>query len=141
MTGQNILYLYMSMKKWAAVILSLTYLTLSSGFVVHQHFCMNRLVESNASAESGDKCGSCGMDKNKPGDCCKDVHKIVKVDTHQKLSEPGFGFVPFSVILPRSYRAVPFTLPASRNLPLPEIDNARLYSVLPAYIFHCVFRI
>lgn len=57
------------------------YFAVSSGFTVHTHYCMGRLVSTSITQEAGDdhQCTHCGMKKKKGGNgCCNDEHKIVK---------------------------------------------------------------
>jgi hypothetical protein len=129
------------MKKGAVLILSFIYLIFSSGFVVQQHFCMDKLVAGNSAAERGDQCGNCGMHKKEAGDCCKDIHKIVKADTHQKINESDSPSLPFSFIVPHNYLSL-YQLPVTRqHLALPQTSAPPLHGGIPVYIFDCVFLI
>lgn len=77
------------MKRFTIFLLLLLYVTVSSGFTVHLHYCMGELVESNLSHSHESTCGGCGMEKDDPSadGCCKDEHKLLKVDQDKKLAE------------------------------------------------------
>src|SRR5919205_3478135 len=66
------------MKKVLAAILLLIYFTVNTGFTVSMHYCMDRLASTKIGAHHTDKCPYCGM-KIKPGGCCKDQVKVVKL--------------------------------------------------------------
>ncbi len=77
------------MKRLTIFLLLLLYVTVSSGFTVHLHYCMGELVESNLAHSDDPTCGGCGMEKDSSSNdgCCKDEHKQVKVDQDKKLAE------------------------------------------------------
>ncbi|HMR91348.1 MAG TPA: hypothetical protein PKC69_03495 [Chitinophagaceae bacterium] len=74
------------MKKAVVSILLLCYLAFTSGVVISQHFCMNKLDATSLFAEKKDDCGRCGMDVADSNGCCKDEVKLVKLDEEQKIS-------------------------------------------------------
>src|SRR5258708_39522872 len=77
------------MKKFFVFILSLVYLTASTGATVHMHYCMGKLVEWGLQQDpkKKDKCSKCGMKNlaNKKG-CCKDEQKHIQIEKDQKGS-------------------------------------------------------
>lgn len=76
-----------SMKRFLLLILSVCYLTASSGAVVHLHYCMDKLIGWGLWEKNGktDKCDKCGMSKSsKKKSCCKDKSKFVKITKDQK---------------------------------------------------------
>ena len=77
------------MKKVLFFILSIFYLTASTGADLHFHYCMGHLADWSIWVNNDEKqCGKCGMEKQEGGDngCCKDEHKWVKVDDDQKAN-------------------------------------------------------
>lgn len=126
------------MKRILSALLLVVYFTVSSGFVVSLHYCMNRLDSVGIGAAQSDKCGKCGMHKD--GGCCHDVVKVVKLN-EQHLSaqtpNPDFGW----------HLAAPLPVAAFQS-PAPQMDPASLETAhgppLPAhplYLLHRVFRI
>lgn len=67
------------MKKAVAAILLLIYFTVSSGFAVSLHYCMDKIASVQIGADESDKCGTCGMKSNKANSCCKDEVKLYKL--------------------------------------------------------------
>ena len=73
------------MKKIFILVISLLYLSMSTGIALNIHYCMNRVasVSLHTGEQDEDACGTCGMDKT-DSHCCKDVTKVVKLsDNHQ----------------------------------------------------------
>ena len=73
------------MKKLLLSILTVMYMTVSSGIAMEIHYCMGEKAGVDFYKDSDDKCGRCGMkEQNKKG-CCSDDHKFFKLDdSHQK---------------------------------------------------------
>jgi hypothetical protein len=82
------------MKKLFASILLLVYFTVSTGFVVSVHYCMNRVDSVRLGDTSSDECMKCGMHIEDSGGCCKDDVKMVKMHADQafaKITVPDFS--------------------------------------------------
>ena len=96
------------MKKLLAAILLLVYFTVSTGFVVSLHYCMDRLASAQIGSNHEDKCTYCGMQKD--GKCCRDDVKIVKLQTtHLVAKTIGPDFIlPVSIITPTEFLVSPF---------------------------------
>ena len=80
------------MKHFLAVVIALSYLCLSTGFTLHEHYCMGKLI-SVSIAEPGDthKCSACGMKKGSSEDgCCKDEFKVIKAKDDAVFSKVVF---------------------------------------------------
>ena len=74
------------MKKLAATILAIIYISTSSGAVIHLHDCMGKLVKTGLGHSKQDKCGKCGM-KNTDAEnsgCCKDEYRQIKIENGSK---------------------------------------------------------
>lgn len=128
------------MKKLAAAILLLVYFTVSTGFVVSVHYCMNKLASVELGYTGESECGKCGMNIVKSDGCCKDDVNVVKLKAdHQlaKLEIPDFSLamivspVPGFPLLDFSARDASFFAQA-HGPPLPPQD---------LYLLHRVFRI
>jgi len=83
------------MKKFAAVILAILYLSTSTGANIHMHYCMGELADVGLGNNKSKTCGKCGMEKSdeKDNGCCKDEHKFVKNTTDQKVVESSFQLI------------------------------------------------
>ncbi len=73
------------MKKLSVIILAICYLAVSSGVVISQHFCMNRLDSVQYfSVQANDECGRCGMSMEEAHGCCHDKVDLVKLQNDQQ---------------------------------------------------------
>ena len=96
------------MKKITVAIFAVFYLTISSGFTVHIHYCMNKLAGWSLFHLDKDKCGVCGMHKSNSKDCCKDEHKFLKNNTDQKVSESAAQLVQvLTLVIPANFFELP----------------------------------
>ncbi len=133
------------MKKLLVSIFAVFYLGLSSGAVVHLHYCMDKLVEWNLLNEgNNDLCGNCGMPKNhkkNKNDCCREDVQLLKITDAQKITD-NINPAHLSITL----APVPsFIETACTNIPEVILNN----SFIPPPLLHdpgiflrnCVFRI
>ncbi|WP_298391775.1 hypothetical protein [Hydrotalea sp.] len=79
------------MKRFAAAILTVLYISTSVGAMVHMHCCMGKLAELGLGQKESKTCGNCGMKTSeaKEKGCCRDEHKFIKNNTDQKATEAG----------------------------------------------------
>jgi hypothetical protein len=126
------------MKKALATILLLVYFTVSTGFVVSLHYCMDRLTSAEIGNSQSDKCDYCGMHKD--GHCCRDDVKVVKLQlshTAPQIVISHFS-LPAAELVTTEYLIAPFYNFTERNEavahppPLGEQDT---------YLQNRVFRI
>ncbi|MEJ7830772.1 MAG: hypothetical protein WKF91_21365 [Segetibacter sp.] len=131
------------MKKLLVTILSIIYLTTTTGFTLNMHYCMGKLVDLATWADT-DKCSNCGMEKSvaKDSGCCTDEYKQIKLDCDQKSASVAHTFIQLSfATLPLSFIKVPsHTLtPVTKHNP---VSKAPLRgSSIAVYINNCVFLI
>ena len=74
------------MKRILAAILLMVYFTVSTGFVVCAHFCMNRFTSVELGSGNDKKCTQCGMHMNENG-CCRDEVKVIKLEPTYTASQ------------------------------------------------------
>ena len=74
------------MKRFLASILLIIYFTVTTGFVVSFHYCMDKF-DSVQLGSDNDECGKCGMEIKKSGGCCKDDVKLVKMIVDQPVAK------------------------------------------------------
>lgn len=133
------------MKKFIVCILAILYIGSSTGATVHMHYCMGQLVTQNLWQGKAKKCSKCGAKENKTAckkKCCKDEHKLVKLDKDQKTAESAYQLPVFtSLVTPINFTELPQVQITSITQELP-VSNAppRSYKVQP-YLFLCAFRI
>ncbi|HKB43867.1 MAG TPA: hypothetical protein VKC90_05750 [Chitinophagaceae bacterium] len=133
------------MKKFLVFILSLVYLTGSTGATVHMHYCMGKLVGWSLQHDSKkkDKCRKCGMKNfaNKKG-CCKDEQKHIQIEKDQKGSAFQCNFNDqFDALASWST-----TKSASAYIISPVLEYTTTHAPpfkekAPVFIRNCVFRI
>ena len=74
------------MKNLLVAILSIVYITTSTGAIVHVHYCMGEISDWGFGGNSNNTCRKCGMKEidGKDNGCCKDKVKLVKNNADQK---------------------------------------------------------
>jgi hypothetical protein len=126
------------MKRLLASLLLLIYFSVTSGFVISMHFCMDRFDSAEIGSTGNDKCHKCGMSKD--GHCCKDEVKVVKLNVSHLASQlhmrnasaPAFHLIHTALIA--SFRNF-----AEKNDPVLHLPP--LLRDQAVYIENCVFRI
>lgn len=128
------------MKKAAAAILLLVYFTVTTGFTVSVHYCMNKKVAVELGYSGKKDCDTCGMKKAKSKGCCKDDVRVVKMQSDHnaaKFVHPDFS----TALLPASFgepaaaslfSSVEEDYPLAHGPPLSAQDT---------YLLNCVFRL
>jgi hypothetical protein len=130
------------MKKLLVTILSIVYLTVSSGATVNLHYCMGKLANWDLSASQSNQCGFCGMKKAKHKSCCKDEQKKLQIEKDQKTSESVFQFVQNSTAVVLVHHAiVPVFYFSSIAVQTPVAHAPPDTGSVPDYIRFCHFRI
>ena len=126
------------MKKTLAAILLLVYFTVSTGFVVSLHYCMDRLTSAEIGNSKSDKCDYCGMHKD--GHCCRDDVKIVKLQTTHLASQITVPFFSLSFV---SVATTEFIVSPFYNFTKTNhaIAHSPPLSEQDTYLQNCVFRI
>ena len=132
------------MKKFIVAILTLLYLSSSTGATVYTHYCMDKLAECGLGNSKSKNCGKCGMEKNDADSkgCCKDEHKFVKNISDQKVVEASFQLMKVmgSALTP-SYAELPSILISSVTEKNP-VSNAPPRSIgVAVYILNRTFLI
>ena len=132
------------MKKYIIFILAFLYLGLSTGATVHMHFCMGKLVGSSLWHNAiSDLCSKCCMQKKASNNkCCKDEHKIVKIEQDQNVSIAVDHLVDLTAIEIESNNFIISEIFISSLIEKTSLSSAPLlWFKIPIYIRNCVFRI
>ncbi len=132
------------MKKLAAAILAIIYISTSSGAAIHLHYCMGKLVKTELGDSKEDKCDNCGMkstDLENSG-CCKDEYRQIKIENDQKITEPTLQMIHSAAVeMPASFIEIffyDFSSCTEKNI----FSHALLRSDSVAiYVRNCVFLI
>jgi hypothetical protein len=88
------------MKRLLASILLVVYFTVSTGFVVSIHYCMDKLQSVQIGVTDSDECGKCGMKIEKNDGCCKEDVKLIKIKGDQPVAK--MPVADFPLILPHT---------------------------------------
>jgi hypothetical protein len=129
------------MKTFLVTILAIFYLGASTGATVHLHYCMGKLVDIKLWHSKAGKCGNCGMKKSTAftKKCCKDEHKIVKLEKDQKSVENGLQLAQTAAATPAACIELPQVYITSIVEGLP-VSHAPPRSI-KTHILYCNFRI
>jgi hypothetical protein len=124
------------MKKLTILLLTFFYLGSATGATFHLHYCMEKLVDVNLWHEDDQICGNCNTCEK---DCCKDLHKTVKLENDTKITEQP----PLQLI---AVTAPLIEYPYIERLPVtdkPIITNHQVprSSKVHTHILHCTFLI
>lgn len=133
------------MKKVLATILSLIYLTATSGVVMNLHYCCDRLdkVGLSFTSKALNSDVSCGMQSAYKGrNCCKNVHKQLKITKPQNTA-PDMSFsggYSVAVVLPGTPRIPsPYFSSVAKGNFSPHAPPFR--ETNPVYLKNCSFLI
>jgi hypothetical protein len=127
-------------KKLLLSILTIIYMTVSSGVAMEIHYCMGKRAGVDFYQSEKDKCSRCGMKEKKAG-CCNDEHKFYKLaDAHKNVFNDLNANVSHGLIV-NDYNSFSgkFFLP-SRIIIIPKEVPPRTQN-MPVFIRNCVFRI
>jgi hypothetical protein len=142
------------MKKLLVCILAVLYIGSSTGATVHMHYCMGKLVEmglwhgkkakacSKCTAKESNKCAAKENGKSCKKKCCKDVHKLVKLDKDHKTAESAIQLLALTAVAtPVYFYELPQIQIASLTQQYPLTNAPPRSCKVQSYILHCTFRI
>ncbi len=128
------------MKKALVFILLVCYFTVSTGFVVSFHYCMDKFDSVQLGSEEDDECGKCGMHSGENA-CCFDDVKVVKLDDSHVAAQAllaNFSLPP-AIVQGFNFFIDP---PISPQDPwLFQMAHGPPWQEQKINIFNCVFRI
>ena len=129
------------MKKFITVIIALAYFTVSTGFTVNLHYCMDKLYAAELGASTIDKCSKCGMEIETSNGCCKDDVKIIKLQQDQTPAQ--FVAVDFFLTPAQLPQSGFLNIEDYRGVILPEqkAHAPPLLNYQYTYLTNCVFRL
>lgn len=128
------------MKKFFLAILTMMYMTVTSGIAMEIHYCMGKKAGMDFYGNATDKCGSCGMTENKSG-CCHDEHQFYKLSDWHKNITNDINFSAIEIAVANEYPFYSWQLPAfaanavSNNHSPPECTRPS------ACVLNCTFRL
>ena len=129
------------MRKFLVTILSIIYLTTTTGFTLNLHYCMGKPVNWAWWSVDADKCSKCGMANSVTKDkgCCTDEPKQIRLESDQKMGLMAFKFLQLPPSVPLSFIEVPSHILTSTKKDNPANNAPPLCSSIAVYITHCVY--
>ena len=127
------------MKKLFALILSIIYLTASSGVVLNLHYCMGKLSSVSVQNLKGDLC-KCGM-KAKNNTCCHSELKVVKLNNIHKETLANFSFNIPAAVVPHNISLIDISKTYSSDIQSSLTNGPPLKLASKIYLQNQVFRI
>jgi hypothetical protein len=133
------------MKKFIVCILAILYMGSSTGAIVHMHYCMGKLVEQSLWHGKAKKCSKCGTKENNKSckkKCCKDEHKLIKLNKDQKTAESSIQLLAYtSLVIPVNFTELPQVHMTSVTQEYPVTNAPPRSCKVQPYITLCTFRI
>jgi hypothetical protein len=126
------------MKKLLTAILVFIYFTVSTGFVVSLHYCMDELSSAELGARQDQFCERCGMETD--GHCCWDDVKVVKLQFQHTVSEAvqTVFAAPAVIVTTHEFFLAPLELPDTKEY---FSDHSPPPDGQDTYLHNRVFRI
>ena len=128
------------MKKFIVGILTMVYMTASSGIAMEIHYCMGKKAGMEFYSSTEDKCSKCGMTENKGG-CCKDEHKFAKLADSHKNVDYNLDLTSKFVTIVTELPLYDWQLPSGPSIAVVNNHSPPNYNWPSASIMNCVFRI
>ncbi len=132
--------LWRLMKKGLSIILLLIYFTVSTGFTVNLHYCMDEIQSWELGTIDDEKCDLCGMDTQDSG-CCRDEERVLKLQ-QDVFKTPAIAYnfsLPILISHTTSYLLLPFQNVKTADQYLSH--SPPLINKQDTYLENCVFRI
>jgi hypothetical protein len=128
-------------KKIFLSILTMMYMTVSSGIAMEIHYCMGEKAGVDFYQLSDEKCGKCGMkEQNKKG-CCSDEHQFYKLEDSHKKAVADYSFQIGEIAIVHTYPTFDWQVATNASTAQPVGHSPPDYLQPPARILHGVFRL
>lgn len=128
------------MKKAFLAIVTMMYMTVSSGIAMEIHYCMGKKAGVDLYGTGDDKCGRCGMKEKKTG-CCHDEHKFYKLSDSHKNVTNTISFSAGAIALVNEFPVFNWNLPDDPTLTSVNNHSPPDDTGPSACIMNCVFRL
>jgi hypothetical protein len=125
-------------KKALAAILLLVYFTVTTGFSLSVHYCMDEFESAQIGSSGDDVCDNCGM--HKTDGCCREEVKVIKLSTSHVISQVPTIDLSLAEI-PVIYSDFFFTSLQKPSRQFPTLDHGPPIADQEIYLRNCVFRI
>lgn len=128
------------MKKAFLAIVTMIYMTVSSGIAMEIHYCMGKKAGVDLYGAGDDKCGRCGMKEKKAG-CCHDEHKFYKLSDSHKNVTNTISFSAGVIALVNEFPVFDWNLTTDAALTAVNNHSPPDDTGPSACIMNCVFRL
>ena len=127
------------MKKFLVLILSVIYMTASSGVVLNVHYCMGKMALAGVDNFKGNIC-KCGM-KTSPKSCCHNEVKVVKMTNLHKQAFADCYFFIHPALFPPGFSLINISKTYLSDLNVAIANKPPGLASNHLYLSNCVFRI
>ncbi|MDB5196153.1 MAG: hypothetical protein JWP88_523 [Flaviaesturariibacter sp.] len=118
------------------------YFTVSTGFTVNLHYCMNKFHSWDLGSSEKEKCGQCGMKVKKSSSCCHNDVKVIKLQQDQLSSNAVSYVFSLSLALPIPFQSFnPAAAFPTATYQSPLAHGPPLISERDIYLRNRVFRL
>lgn len=132
-------FVYLKMKKFFALILTVVYMAASSGVVVNVHYCMGKMASVRVDNFSGNQC-KCGMKTSAKG-CCHNEVKVVKMtNLHKQSVAASYVFAPIT-LLPVAVSLIGISKTYTSDVNFAVANKPPDLASNKVYLSNCVFII
>jgi hypothetical protein len=128
-------------KKVLLFLLTMVYMTVSSGIAMEIHYCMGEKTGVDFYQVSDKKCGKCGMKEQDKNGCCNDEHQFFKLEDSHKKSVADYSFQIGETCTVPNYPTFDWQLVSYAAIAQPVGHSPPPYIEIPARILHGVFRL
>ena len=129
------------MKKIFVGILTMMYMTVSSGIAMEIHYCMGKKAGVDFYGSTNDKCGRCGMKEKNMAGCCHDEHKFYKLSDSHKNVTNNISFNAGETAIVTEYPVYTWQLPAEKVVAMVNNHSPPGNTGPSVCILNCIFRL
>lgn len=127
------------MKKFFALILTIVYMTASSGVVVNVHYCMGKMASVQMDNSTDNLC-KCGVKTSSKG-CCHNEVKVVRMtNLHKQSVAVSYVFVS-TALLPVAVSLIDISKTYTSDVNITVANNPPDLASNKVYLSNCVFII
>ena len=127
------------MKKFFALILTIVYMTASSGVVLNVHYCMGKMSSVRVDNFSEKEC-KCGMKTSAKGCCHNEVRVVKMTNLHKQAAAASYVFAPIT-LLPVAVSLIDISKTYTSDVNIAVANKPPDLASNKVYLSNCVFRI
>ena len=127
------------MKKFFALILTIVYMTASSGVVLNVHYCMGKMSSVRVDNFSEKEC-KCGMKTSAKGCCHNEVRVVKMTNLHKQAAAASYVFAPIT-LLPVAVSLIDISKTYTSDVNFAVANKPPDLASNKVYLSNCVFII